>query len=79
MLSPDELARLKALVDAGKISDEVAFTTEPLEELLEIPEDADEATIRKIEEENELRMKRNKERIRRANKLRELISTLSSI
>ena len=76
MLTDEQLNRLKELVNAGKIdANNILFTTEPLEELLEIPEDADEETIRLIMKENEEIVKRNRLRKENAKKLSELLES----
>jgi len=78
MLTDEQLNELKKLVDAGKINaNKISFTTEPLEELLEIPEDADEETIRSILEKNKEITERNRLRKENAKKLSELLESLS--
>jgi len=78
MLTDKQLNELKKLVDAGKINaNKISFTTEPLEELLEIPEDADEETIRSILEKNKEIAERNRLRKENAKKLSELLESLS--
>jgi len=74
MLTDEQLNELKKLVDAGKINaNKIFFTAEPLEEPLEIPEDADEETIRSILEKNKEIAERNRLRKRNAKKLSELL------
>ena len=74
MLTDEQLNELKKLADAGKINaNSIFFTTEPLEEPLEIPEDADEETIRSILEKNKEIAERNRLRKRNAKKLSELL------
>lgn len=77
MLTDEQLNRLKELVNAGKIdANNILFTIEPLEELLEIPEDADEETIRLIMKKNEEIAKRNRLRKEKAKKLSEFLESL---
>jgi len=75
MLSKEELKRLKKLVDDGKISDNIAFTTEPLEDPLPIPDD-DEESVKLTEEMNRKIIERNRLRKRSAQTLRELFQIL---
>ena len=78
MLTDEQLNELKKLVDAGKINaNKISFTIELLEELLEIPEDADEETIRSILEKNKEIAERNRLRKENAKKLSELLESLS--
>jgi len=75
MLTEEQLNELKKLADAGKINaNSIFFTAEPLEEPLEIPEDADEETIRLILEKNKEITERNRLRKRNAKKLSELLN-----
>jgi len=74
MLTDEQLNELKKLADAGKIdANKIFFTAEPLEEPLEIPEGADEETIRSILEKNKEIAERNRLRKRNAKKLSELL------
>jgi len=78
MLTDEQLNEFKKLADAGKINaNSIFFTTEPLEEPLEIPEDADEETIRSILEKNKEIAERNRLRKENAKKLSELLESLS--
>jgi len=75
MLTDEQLNELKKLADAGKIdANKIFFTAEPLEEPLEIPEDADEETIRLILEKNKEITERNRLRKENAKKLSELLN-----
>jgi len=75
MLTDEQLNELKKLADAGKIdANKIFFTAEPLEEPLEIPEDADEETIRSILEKNKEIAERNRLRKENAKKLSELLN-----
>ena len=65
---------LSIRVAAGTLSDQVRFTERPLEPMLEDPEDADEATLKTILEENEKRRRRNEELARNAKPLRDILA-----
>ena len=78
MLTDEQLNELKKLADAGKIdANKIFFTAEPFEEPLEIPEDADEETIRSILEKNKEIAERNRLRKENAKKLSELFESLN--
>ena len=78
MLTDEQLNELKKLADAGKIdANKIFFTAEPLEELLEIPEDADEETICSILKKNKEIAERNRLRKENAKKLSELLESLN--
>ena len=78
-LSKEQRDALAARVAEKTLGDDIRFTEKPLESMLQAPEDADEATLMAVHEENERRRQRNEELARNAKTLKQILTEAKSI
>ena len=78
-LSKEQRDALAARVAEKTLGDDIQFTEKPLESMLPAPEDADEATLMAVHEENERRRQRNEELARNAKTLKQILTEAKSI